>query len=46
VISSELPEVMALGSKVAVMKQGKLEVVLAGADINEEKIGSAALSTV
>jgi len=38
VVSSELPEVIGLAHRVAVMHAGRLTAVLEGADINEEEI--------
>ena len=43
VVSSELPEVLGVSDRIAVMRQGKIAAVLDRADANEEKLLKLAL---
>lgn len=42
VISSELPEVLRLGDRILVMREGRLTAEFAHAEVSEEKIMAAA----
>jgi L-arabinose transport system ATP-binding protein len=43
VVSSELPEVLGVSDRIAVMRQGKIAAILDRADANEEKLLKLAL---
>ena len=42
-ISSELPELLAMSDRILVMHRGRIQAELAGADATEERVLSAAL---
>lgn len=44
-ISSELPEVLGMADRVLVMHEGRISADIARADVNEERVMSAALGT-
>jgi ABC-type sugar transport system ATPase subunit len=43
-VSSELPEIVALSDRVLVMNRGEIKAVWSGADITQERILERALS--